>query len=153
MTSSDFYSMIRVSQSPWDFFRECVKTQDPARGTAAFPEYPYLLELMNSAETERFLLVPKSRQMLVTWTMVALFVWRALFRTPGLYLFLSRNERCAEELMERARFILNHLPPYMQPKLTTNSREEMALGKYGSRILSLPATPNGPRMYCPNAVF
>lgn len=153
MNSSEFYAMIRVAQDPWAFFAECVQTQDPVRGVADFPAYPYLRDLVECAQRERFLLVPKSRQMLVTWTMVALFLWRALFRDVGVYLFLSRNERCAEELLERTRFIFDHLPKHMRPKLSANSREEMAFGAYGSRILSLPATPNGPRMYCPNGVF
>ncbi|HEY3295077.1 MAG TPA: hypothetical protein VGL38_06545 [bacterium] len=153
MKASDFYTMIRVSQDPWAFLTEFVKTQDPARGVAAFPDYPYLHDLMEATLQERLLLVPKSRQMLVTWSMVALSVWRALFRDAGLYLFLSRNERCAEELIDRARFIVSHLPPYMQPRLTVNSREEIAFGKYGARILSLPASANGPRMYSPSGVF
>ena len=153
MNSADFYTMIRVSRDPWAFLTEFVKTQDPAKGTLAFPDYPYLKDFVTHIESERLLLVPKSRQMLVTWTMAALFLWRALFRAPGMYLFLSRNERCAEELLERVRFIFGQLPDYMKPKLTANSREEIAFGKYGARILSLPASPNGPRMYSPSGVF
>jgi hypothetical protein len=153
MTSSDFYTLVRVSQDPWAFLTEFVRTQDPARGNLPFPDYAYLRALVRQSEHARFLLVPKSRQMLVTWTMTALFLYRALFRDAGVYLFLSRNERCAVELLERTRFIFEQLPGYMKPRLTANSREELAFGKYGSRILSLPASPNGPRMYSPTAVF
>jgi hypothetical protein len=153
MTSTDFYALIRASRDPWAFLSECVKTQDPGRGTLAFPDYDYLRRLVSTAEEQRFLLVPKSRQMMVTWTMVALFLWRALFRDAGVYLFLSRNERCAVELLERIRFMFGQLPPFMRPKLSTNSREEIGFGPFGSRILSLPASPNGPRMYSPSAVF
>ena len=152
MTTSDFQNLCRAAADPWSFFRDFVRTQDPARGVCAFPDYDYLRGLLTAVQRERFLLVPKSRQMLVTWTMVAYFVWRLLFR-GGLYLFLSRNERCAEELIERARFILGHLPPALRPRLATNSREEIAVAGIGSRLLSLPASPNGPRMYSPTAVF
>lgn len=153
MTSDEFRNLWRAALDPWRFLTHYVKTQDPARGVAAFPEWTYVRDLVAAAGRERYLLVPKSRQMLVTWTMVALFVWRAMFRDKGLMLFLSRNERCAEELIEHARFILDNLPPYLRPKLSTNSKQEIAFASLGSRIISLPASPNGPRMYSPNAVF
>jgi hypothetical protein len=153
VTSSDFIALTRAARDPWTFLTEQVHTQDPALGDLPFPDYAYLRDLVTSVEGHRFLLVPKSRQMLVTWTMVALFLWRALFRGPGLFLFLSRNERCAEELIERTRFILDRLPPFLRPRLAANSREELTFASPGSRILSLPASPNGPRMYSPTGVF
>ncbi|RPH95489.1 hypothetical protein EHM69_04265 [candidate division KSB1 bacterium] len=153
MQSADFITLIRAASDPWTFFCEHIYTQDPACGVRAFPQYEFLRELTQAAERERFLLVPKSRQMMVTWTMTALFLWRALFKGPGVYLFLSRNERCAQELLERTRFLIEHLPEFMQPKLSIASREEIAFGPLGSRILSLPASANGPRMYCPSGVF
>ncbi len=153
MTSAHIKMLRSASHSPWRFLTGHVKTHDPERGIAAFPGYPYLRELIETVSRERFLLVPKSRQMMVTWTMVGYFLWRALFRGPGLYLFLSRNERCAEELLERARLVLSHLPPGMRPRPTVNSRQELAFGGLGSRMLSLPASPHGPRMYSPTGVF
>jgi hypothetical protein len=140
MTTAEFQDLMRAAR-------------DPERGVAHFPDWHYLHRLVGVACRERFLLVPKSRQMLVTWTMVALAVWRAMFRERGVLLFLSRNERCAEELLERARFILDHLPGYMRPRLSSNSKEEIAFRTLGSRLLSLPASPNGPRMYSPSSVF
>jgi hypothetical protein len=153
MNSSSFQTLINVADNPWHFFTEFVFTQDPRRGVSRYPDYDYLREFLWVMHHERMLLVPKSRQMLVTWSVVAYALWLALFRRSGDYLFLSRNERCAAELLDRARFILDHLPPFMQPKRKTNSAEEIEFAKIGSRILSLPATPHGPRMYSPTAVF
>ncbi|MBK6765540.1 MAG: hypothetical protein IPG71_04195 [bacterium] len=119
----------------------------------AYPDFPYLKALLEAALAHRFLLVPKSRQMMVTWSMISLLLWRALFRQSGVYLLLSRNERCAEELLDRARFILERLPSHMQPELKTNNRSELEFAALGSRLLSLPASPDGPRMYSPTAVF
>ena len=153
MTSTEFQDLMRAAGDPWIFLTRHVQTLDPERGLAHFPDWHYLHRLVGVACRERFLLVPKSRQMLVTWTMVALMLWRAMFRERGVLLFLSRNERCAEELLERARFILDHLPGYMRPRLSSNSKEEIAFRTLGSRLLSLPASPNGPRMYSPSSVF
>jgi len=153
MTQVEAQELVRCYRDPWYFMTHHVWTQDPARGVARFPNYRFLQNLVQSAEREVSLLVPKSRQMVVTWTVVAYFVWRALFRGPGLFLFISRNERCAEELLLRAQFILDRLPLYMQPKRRANSREELSLAAVGSRILSLPATPDAPRMHSPAGVF
>ncbi|MBU1637303.1 terminase family protein, partial [bacterium] len=153
MTASEFKLLQRAARSPWSFMAGFVKTLDPKRGVCGFPEYSYVRELVSATHRNRFLLVPKSRQMFVTWTMLAFFLWRALFRGPGLYLFLSRNERCAEELVGRVRFMIDNLPDFLKPKLTANSKQEIALGTLGSRICSLPATPDGPRMYSPSGVF
>jgi hypothetical protein len=153
MTSSDFQNLLRAARDPWIFLTEFIYTLDPERGVSRFPDWHYLHRLVGVCCRERFLLVPKSRQMLVTWTMVALAVWRAMFRERGVQLFLSRSERCAEELLERARFLLDHLPHYIRPRLSSNSKEEIAFRTLGSRLLSLPASPNGPRMYSPSSVF
>jgi len=153
ITLQQLQDLLTCSRDPWHFLTRHVKTQDPAHGTLAFPDYPFLRELIHEPLSHRYLLVPKSRQMMVTWSMISLFLWRALYKQPGVYLFLSRNERCAEELLERARFILNHLPGYMRPKLTTNNKSELEFGGLNSRLLSLPATPDGPRMYSPTAVL
>jgi len=153
MTSANFLELLRCQSDPGRFLTAHVVTQDPQRGALAYPDYPYLRELIAACEQHKFLLVPKSRQMLVTWTMVAYTVWRCLFRGAGVYLFLSRNERCAEELLVRVRFILDRLPAYMRPRLSRSAREETAFAGLDSRILSLPATPDAPRMYSPSGVF
>ncbi|MBM3325280.1 MAG: hypothetical protein FJY66_06390, partial [Calditrichaeota bacterium] len=153
MTRNEVQELLRCSGDPWHFLTKHVWTQDPARGVARYPNFKFLRELISNAERERSLLVPKSRQMVVTWTVVAYFVWRMLFRGPGVFLFISRSERCAEEVLLRAQFILDRLPAYMQPKRQANSREEIALTGVGSRLLSLPAVPDAPRMHSPAGVF
>ncbi|NUO19818.1 hypothetical protein HUU59_10250 [bacterium] len=153
MTKHEFQELFACSRDPWRFLTTYVKTQDPAHGIKLYPDFDYLRVLAYLTLNQRYLLVPKSRQMMVTWSAVALFVWRALFKQPGVYLFLSRNERCAEELLDRARFIISQLPAFMKPVLTTNNKSELEFGGLHSRLLSLPATPDGPRMYSPTAVF
>jgi len=153
MTPSELQSIRQCRENPWHFFTHLVQTQDPVRGALAYPDFPYLKELLQAALAHRYLLVPKSRQMMVTWSIISLMLWRALFRQSGVYLLLSRNERCAEELLDRARFILEHLPPHMQPELGTDNKSELEFAGLGARLLSLPASPDGPRMYSPTAVF
>ena len=101
MTANEVKNLLRCYDEPWHFLTQHVWTQDPTLGVARFPRYKFLKELVHNLHKENRLLVPKSRQMVVTWTVVAYYVWRALFRGPGVFLFISRSERCAEELLLR----------------------------------------------------
>ena len=148
-----FQELIRCAESPWFFLTRYVYTQDPILGVAGYPGYPFLRNLVQSMQASKRLLVPKSRQMLVSWTAVGYFLWRAIFLGPSFILFLSRGESSAQELLERTRFIYNHLPAWMQPSLGRDNREELELKKIGSRLISLPATQDAPRMYSPSGVF
>lgn len=125
MTQDQLRDLLLCSRDPWYFLTRHVKTLEPTRGVLDYPDFPYLKGLVEDELCHRYLLVPKSRQMMVTWTMIALFLWRAMFKQPGVYIFLSRNERCAEELLERAKFILQHLPSHLRPRLTTNNKSEL----------------------------
>lgn len=153
LTPDQIQEIMRCAQDPWHFIRNHVQTQHPVKGNLLFPQYDFLKRLVATIHTSNRLLIPKSRQMLVTWTAVSYFLWRALFRDAGIFLFISRSERCAEELLHRALFILNHLPPFLKPRLLARSREEIAFEGLDSRIFSLPATPDAPRMHSPSGVF
>ena len=60
------------------FLHNWVKTQHPLLGKKDFPQYDYLLELGKILTGERLVLVPKSRQMLISWIICALTLFRAL---------------------------------------------------------------------------
>lgn|GEM_PF-676789 len=148
-----FRELIQCAESPWFFLTRYVFTQDPVLGVMGYPGYPYLRNLILAMQHSKRLLVPKSRQMLVSWTAVGYFLWKAIYTGPSLILFLSRGESSAMELLLRARFIYDHLPRWMQPSLGRDRREELELKKIGSRIISLPATSDAPRMHSPSGVF
>lgn len=153
MTTDQTTEIILCRLSPSYFILNYVMTQHPLQGIILYPTYPFLQSLIQAIHTSRLLVVPKSRQMLVTWTAIGYFLWKALFHGPGLTLFISRSEFCAEELIGRALLIFQHLPPFMQPKLLAKSREQISFEGINSRILSLPAVPDAPRMHSPSSVF
>ncbi len=148
-----FRELMRCAESPWYFLTNYVYTHDPVMGVARYPTYQFLQNLVYDIDTSRRLLVPKSRQMLVSWTAVGYFLWKAIFLGHSLILFLSRGENSAQELLDRTKFICRHLPSWMTPTLGRDSRHELELKHIGSRLISLPATKDGPRMYAPSGVF
>ena len=61
-----FQELIKCAESPWFFLTHYAYTQDPVLGIAGYPAYPFLRKLTHSIYHNRLVLIPKSRQMLVS---------------------------------------------------------------------------------------
>ena len=73
----------------------------------------YLRELADHFVKEKLLLVEKSRQMMVTWLMVACHLWDAQFHEGRRIFIQSKKEADANHLIDRAKFIYENYPePY-----------------------------------------
>lgn len=153
MTSNDFKELAFSFRDPYQFLTSHIHTLDPVLGIAPYPDWHYLRRLVGALFHSRRILVVKSRQMMATWTSVALLLHRAIFDKPGVYLLLSKNERSARELLDRMRFMIAGLPDHFRHHVGTNSAEELEFDRRGVRILSLPATPDAPRMHSPAGVL
>jgi hypothetical protein len=78
-------------------------------------------------------------------------LYRALFEEPGIYLMLSKGERDTKELLKRLKVMVRQLPDEQKEEIKIKTRE---IGfANGSRILTLPATEEAPRMHSPAGVF
>jgi hypothetical protein len=132
------------------FLRKWTFTQHPLYGIKSFPDYEYLLRLPEILWREKLVLLPKSRQMLISWTMCSEMLFRAL--EGGLHLLLSKNQFSADELLRRIGFIFDHLPQKLELKTVVRNRSELEIYRRG-RIISLPATEDAPRMHSPTSVF
>jgi hypothetical protein len=145
-------------------FLQRLYTLDPVLGVAAFPAWPHLRKLTTALAgqqseqvsdqwSHRRILVVKSRQMMATWTSLGLLLYKAIFGRPAVYLLLSKNERAARELLDRLRFLISGLPEFLRPRVGTNNAAEMEFSLNKVRVLSLPATPDAPRMHSPAGVI
>lgn len=111
----------RYAADPWAFVTECVQTLDQIRGAVRpFPPKEHLEYLTRVWQQERECVVIKSRRMTVTWLYVALYYWLARFRPGSKIAFCARKEGKDEsegsaELVWRAKFIHDHLPPTLAP--------------------------------------
>ncbi|MCF7810919.1 hypothetical protein K9N50_08010 [bacterium] len=133
------------------WIQDNIRTMDATGGFKAFPDYPFIRNLIDALCDNRILIVCKSRQMMATWTVSAWMLYRAIHDEPGLYLMLSKGARDSQELLRRLKIIADNLPEDTK-ELVTVKRKEVEF-KSGSRILSLPATEEAPRMHSPSAVF
>jgi len=132
------------------FLRIWTKTLHPLKGVTVFPDYGYLLDLSRELTQNRLILIPKSRQMLISWLLCSLTLFRAL--EGGMHLLLSKNQFSADELLRRIGFIFDYLPEKLKLKTVLRSRRQLEISGRG-RIISLPATEDAPRMHSPASVF
>jgi hypothetical protein len=106
---------------PWNFIRDCVWTRDEATGQVRrYPDRAYAELLVRRWQEHPLLAVPKSRRMVVTWLFVACNYWLARFHGLSKIAFMARKLGKTEtegsaELVRRARFIHEHLPPTLPP--------------------------------------
>jgi len=104
-------------EDPWLFLKHCVYTQDEVDQENPIKPYPsYLLYtkfLTLMWMKERRIAVPKSRRMTASWTFISLTVWDVIFHKGRSWAFCSKKEEDAKELVERAEFIIRHIPPEM----------------------------------------
>ena len=116
----------------------------------------YLRDLAQLFLTERLLLIEKSRQMLVTWFMVAAHLWEAMFHEGRRIAFQSKKEEDANNLIDRAKFIYNHLPEYMKQvpyRADPPSYCKLSFGKQNSVIQGIPQGAEQMRQYTFSRIF
>ncbi|RKY88687.1 hypothetical protein DRQ09_02435, partial [candidate division KSB1 bacterium] len=153
MRRNEFKELEKCFKDPWYFLTGYVKTFDRLRGERLFPDWNYLKNLVRTFERERLIVILKSRQMLVSWIVVAYVLWECIFRGYSDNLFISRKLKTAQELLWRARFIYRRLPEYMKVNLGYNNKNVLELKGTGSRMISLPADPEAGRTYSPKRVI
>lgn len=144
--------LVRCSRDPWYFIFNYVYTLHKTAGTQPYPKFDYLRDLVDDFNKDRLILILKSRQMIITWTAVSFALWEALFK-PGDVLFISKRETEAIELISRTKFIYDHLPVWLRPKMTCDNKKEINFGLINSRIFSVPNSPNAVRTYSPRRVI
>ena len=119
-------------------------------------EKEYLRDMVTLFLNERLLLIEKSRQMMVTWFMVAAHLWDAMFHAGRRIAFQSKKEQDANNLVDRAKFIYEHLPEFMkqvQYRADPYAYCKLQFGKLNSIIQGIPQGPEQLRQYTYSRVF
>lgn len=79
-----------------------------------FPKKEYIEIIVKIWFKNPLLLVPKSRQMMMTWIFVCLYLWDTQFHKGKLTFFQSKREDDADDLIKRAKFIWDHEPKFLK---------------------------------------
>jgi len=138
----------RYRNDPWAFLTDCVFTKDQADQKTPVKRFPadweYLRLYVMIWQKYRKLAVPKSRRMFMSWCNIGLYLWDALFHQTRDIAFVSKKEDDAAELVARAEFIYDHIPPdkiprNLLPKKQTGAKPaKLAFPEIDSKIQGFP---------------
>ena len=129
-------------QNPYHWLTHWARTldsHDNANPIKPFPEKDYLRVITKVWLENKLLLLPKSRQMMISWVIVALYLWDTQFHIAKLTFFQSKREDDADDLVRRAKFIYDQEPNFLK--------------RYhdGTRWIPLranPQVPQGRHIFC-----
>ncbi len=135
-----------IINDPWAFASNCVYTLDSVdkqNPVKAFPKhYEYLKYYFRLWEKKRFVVVPKSRRMFMSWTNIILYLWDTMWHPGRHNAFVSKKESDADQLIRNAKFILDHIPERILPRALipkyTYKYCQLTFDELDSRIQGFP---------------
>jgi hypothetical protein len=108
-------NMATYFYNPWAMVEDQIiytlDSTDLLNPVKAFPNHPWLQRMSEDWMREPLYSCFKSRRMTITWLFVFLHLWLAMFREGASVFFVSDKEEKSDELVKRAEFIYNNIPP------------------------------------------
>jgi hypothetical protein len=168
-------AQVRYAAHPWPFLVECAVTLDQIHGgPRAFPGQrddprpdcgcgaagcgSYLEHLVNTWVTTPRLLVPKSRRLIVSWTLLACHWWLARYRPGTLVAVVARKLGTSEaegaaELVRRIKWLEGHLPPHVARPVVEEGFGRLRYPETASEIVAVGQGADQLRQYTVTAIF
>lgn len=106
---------ILCASDPVYFLDTHVWIQHKTHGALPFKVWDWQAELVYSYLRERFLIILKARQIGVSELTIGYAFWLIRFHPTKTALITCKNGEDAQELLQRAVFAYDHLPPWLQP--------------------------------------
>lgn len=107
---------IYYKNNKWAFITDGVFTRDEVdqnNPIKLLPNKEYLRLYTKIWEMCPLLAIPKTRRMTFSWTTVGLYVHDFIFKKVRSFAFVSKKEDDADEIVRRAKFILDHVPEHV----------------------------------------
>lgn len=149
----------RYRNDPWAFLTECVYTLDQVdknEPKKLFPDKDYLKFYCRLWEAYPLLAVPKTRRMTMSWATIGLYTWEAIFQRGRFTAFVSKKEDDANELVKRAKFIVDNLGAKIPRDLIPRYRDKFCLLEFidtESRIQGFPQGADQLRQFTFSGIF
>lgn len=117
-----------------------------------FPNKEYIKKFIKIWDEEGLLLVPKSRQMMVTWLCCALSLHEAQFTEGSHIFFQSKKEDDANTLIDRAKFIFDHQPDFLKVQVN-KTYCKLVFPESNAKIIGIPQGGDQIRMHTASRFF
>jgi len=125
-----------------------------------FTLHEYMPPIIEAWQHNSFIAIEKSRDMMATWLIIALYTWDVLFHKGRQNIFQSQDAAKTLELVARAKIIYDHQPPFLKKAIGpvvfskgTGRSGEMFIVKQEGEILGFPQGPEQIRQYHPSGIF
>lgn len=148
-------------RNPLKWLEDCVFTfdeHDEEHPVKPFPIEPYVPYIINEFQTQSILHIAKSRQMSISWLMMALLLHKAQFIPYRLIAVFSKKEKDALEMVERSKFMYSHQPKWLQQMCPLERKmKDLSHGSLifanGSKEQGFAEGPDQVRGYVPSIAF
>lgn len=124
-----------------------------------FPIKPYMPPIINTWLNESLFVIEKSRDVMATWLIVALYTWDTIFHAHRQNIFQSKTASDTMELVTRAYHIWSQQPKFLKDvtKCTymkgTARSGLITMDTNGSEIIGLAQGPDQIRGFHPSGIF
>ncbi len=124
-----------------------------------FPMKPYVKPIVEQWLREPLMVVEKSRDMVMTWTAIALFAWDVLYHEGRQHLFQSEEALKTRDLVMRVGIIYNNQPSWLRnihKAYITEGITKAGLVKIPSlqsELIGLPKGAGKVRQYHPTGIY
>ncbi len=151
-------AMIQAAESPWQMIQMgliyTLDETDLKNPVKLFPESEWIKYVIDEWMEHKLLAIPKSRRMLMTWTMALCHLWLAMFHEGANVFLVSDKEEKSDHLVKRCEFIFNHIPSgsILLPKM----RSKFCLMEFPGLNSAIHGVPQGAgqlRQFTATALF
>jgi hypothetical protein len=145
----------QLRDDPWLFLKYAVFTLDEVDQVSPIKLYPSHLEYLRFVVLmygkRKKLAIPKSRRLTVSWTFIGLALHDCIFFRGRSWGLVSKKELDSLELVQRAKFIYDHIPTdiiprELLPKLKRDDMQSspptMEFPELHSKIMGFPSGAN-----------
>ena len=148
----------RIQLDAWFFIKNYVWTldeHDMTNPAKKFPVKPYLEATTEIWLRERLIVVEKSRQMMLSWLMVALHYWLAAYHSGQNVLVQSKKEDDSDLLIDRMWFIHQRVPEELRVPLDGGRKTycSMIFSGTNSKIQGISQNPESARSQTTSAIL
>ena len=129
---------LEVIANPLELAKEAFIIDSTTNRIIAYELWNHLVEFIKAVWANQLVILIKSKQIGISWTL-ALLAKHWCYRTGANVIEISSGERAAIDLLDKSRFIEDHLPKYLQQEKTHDGASLISFNNH-SRIHTLPST-------------
>ena len=117
-TEDQIAEIIKSATDPVYFLKEYMWIQHPVKGRVKFDLFDYQIELINTYHNYKYSINMLGRQMGKSTCAAGYLLWYAMFVPDSTILIAAHKYTGAQEIMQRVRFMYEHLPNWIKAGVT-----------------------------------